>query len=213
MRLAQWVSERDHHSLDDDVKMFFALSNAMFDASIAAWDAKRAYDSVRPVTAIPFLYRAKTIRAWGGPGKGTVEMDGAQWIPYQAASFPTPPDPEYVSGESAFGAAAAEILKLWTGSDRFGDSVSLPAGGSKIEPGITPAHPVTLTWNTFSDAADEAAISRRYGGLHFRASDLAGRKLGRAVAERVWTKAQSYFNGTGKSLAIPAEMANHASMQ
>ena len=85
---AQFVSARDHHSLDDDVKMFFALSNAMLDASIAAWDAMRAYDSVRPITAIPLLFKGKKIRAWGGPGKGTVEMDGSQWIPYQPASFP-----------------------------------------------------------------------------------------------------------------------------
>jgi hypothetical protein len=34
--IAQFVSARDHHTLDDDVKMFFALSNAMLDASIAA---------------------------------------------------------------------------------------------------------------------------------------------------------------------------------
>src|ERR1700733_538954 len=85
---AQWISERDHHILDDDVKMFFVLSNAIFDAGIAAWDAKRAYDSVRPITTIPLLFRGKTIRSWGGPGKGSVEMDGSQWIPYQAATFP-----------------------------------------------------------------------------------------------------------------------------
>jgi hypothetical protein len=60
--------------------MLFVLSNAIFDAGIAAWDAKRTYDSVRPITAIPLLNKGKTIRAWGGPGKGTVEMDGAQWI-------------------------------------------------------------------------------------------------------------------------------------
>jgi hypothetical protein len=71
IRLAQWVSERDHHTLDDDVRMFFALSNAVFDTSIAAADAMREYDSVRPVTAIPFVFRGETIRAWGGPGKGT----------------------------------------------------------------------------------------------------------------------------------------------
>jgi hypothetical protein len=75
MLFAQFVSARDHHSLDDDVKMFFALSNAIFDAGIAAWDMKRAYDSVRPATAIPFLFRGHRIRAWGGPGQGTVEMD------------------------------------------------------------------------------------------------------------------------------------------
>jgi len=107
LRFAQFVSKRDHHTLYDDVKLFFALSNAMFDASIAAWDAKREYDSVRPATAIPLLFRGKRIRAWGGPGKGTVEMDGSQWIPYQPATLPTPPFPEYVSGHCTYSAAAA----------------------------------------------------------------------------------------------------------
>jgi hypothetical protein len=193
---AQYVSERDHHNLDDDVKMFFVLSNAMFDAGIAAWDAKRAYDSVRPVTAIPFLFRSKTILSWGGPGKGTVEMDGSQWIPYQPATFPTPPFPDYVSGHSTYSAAAARILELWTGSDRFGESVTLPAGSSKIEPGVTPAHPVTLHWETFTDAANQAGMSRRYGGIHFPAADLAGRLLGRLVAVKSWQKAQGYFDGS-----------------
>jgi hypothetical protein len=195
-RFAQFVSVRDHHTLDDDVKMFFALSNAMLDASIAAWDAKRAYDSVRPLTAISSLYKGKKIRAWGGPGKGTVEMDGSQWLPYQPTTFPTPPFPEYVSGHSTYSAAAARILELWTGSDKFGDSVTLAAGSSQIEPGITPARPVTLKWETFTGAANEAGMSRRYGGIHFAHADLAGRKLGRLVAEKAWAKAQTYFDGT-----------------
>ncbi len=196
---AQFVSARDHHTLDDDVKMFFVLSNAIFDAGIAAWDTKRAYDSVRPVTAIPFLFRGKTIRSWGGPGKGTVEMDGSSWIPYQAATFPTPPFPDYVSGHSTYSAAAARILELWTGRDRFDTSVALSAGSSKIEPGITPAHAVSLRWETFTDAANEAGISRRYGGIHFRAADLAGRLLGRLVAFEAWQKAQAYFDGIAGS--------------
>jgi hypothetical protein len=40
MLVAQAVSARDRHTLDDDVKMFFALGNALLDASIAAWDCK-----------------------------------------------------------------------------------------------------------------------------------------------------------------------------
>jgi hypothetical protein len=211
-QFAQWVSARDHHSLDDDVKMFFALSNAMFDAGIVAWDAKRTYDSVRPITAIPFLFHGKTIHAWGGPGKGTVEMDGAQWIPYQAATFPTPPFPDYVSGHSTYSAAAAKILELWTGSDRFGYGTTLPAGSSKIEPGVTPAHAVFLRWGTFTDAANEAGISRRYGGIHFRAADLAGRLLGRLVASQAWPKAQTYFNGTATRLVQQAPTVESTSL-
>jgi hypothetical protein len=207
MRFAQFVSERDHHTLDDDVKMFFVLANAMLDSSIAAWDAKRTYDSVRPITAISLLFKGKAIRSWGGPGKGTVEMDGSQWIPYQIATFPTPPFPEYVSGHSTYSTAAAEILKLWAGSDRFGHFVTLEKGSSNIEPGKTPAEPIVLKWETFTDAANEAGISRRYGGIHFAAADLAGRKLGRLVAERAWAKAQTYFDGTAKSSFTLSELS------
>jgi hypothetical protein len=202
LRIALFVSARDHHTLDDDVKMFFALTNAMLDAGIAAWDTKRAYDSVRPVTAISLLFRGKRIRAWGGPDKGTIEMDGSQWIPYQPATFPTPPFPDYVSGHSTYSAAAARVLALWTRSDRFGDSALLPPGSSKIEPGVTPVRTIVLKWETFSDAANEAGMSRRYGGIHFARADLAGRQLGRLVADKVWSRAQDFFNGTAKSLSL-----------
>jgi hypothetical protein len=209
MRFAQFVSARDHHTLDDDVKMFFALGNALLDAGIAAWDAKREFDSVRPVSAISVLFRGQKIRSWGGPGKGTVQMDGSQWIPYQAASFPTPPFPEYVSGHSTYSAAAARILALFTGSDRFGDEVTLPAGSSNIEPGLTPARSVTLRWETFTEAADEAGMSRRYGGIHFARADLAGRKLGRLVADEVWRKAQDYFEGKSEPHFHPQSASAH----
>jgi len=192
---AQYVSARDNHSLDDDVKMFFALTNAIFDAGIASWDVKRILESVRPVTAIPYLLQGRQIRAWGGPGKGTIWMDGSQWIPYQPSTFPTPPFPEYISGHSTFSAAGATILFLWTGSDKFGDSVTFATGSSVIEPGITPKNQVTLEWKTFTDAADEAGISRRYGGIHFKAGDLVGRAVGDLVGLQAWIKAQAYFNG------------------
>ena len=132
---AQYVSARDNHSLDDDVKMFFALTNAIFDAGIASWNAKRNMDSVRPATAIPYLFEGTQIQSWGGPGKGTVWMDGSQWIPYQPSTFPTPPFPEYISGHSTFSAAGATILFLWTGSDQFGDSVTFAPGSSAVRTG------------------------------------------------------------------------------
>jgi hypothetical protein len=73
---AQFVSRRDDHSLNSDVVMFFALNNALFDAGISAWDNKIAFDSVRPITAIRFLYLGKKVRAWAGPGQGTQVIDG-----------------------------------------------------------------------------------------------------------------------------------------
>jgi hypothetical protein len=191
---AQYVSRRDNHSLDDDVKMFFALGNALLDASIASWEAKVHYDFIRPVSAVRFAYAGKPVRAWGGPGQGTVLLAGDEWRSYVA----TPPFSEYVSGHSTFSAASAEILRSFTGSDRFGASVTFAAGDSPIEPDVVPRAPLTLAWRTFSAAADEAGISRRYGGIHFESGDLAGRTLGRRIGKKVWETAQAYFDGTAQ---------------
>ena len=110
-------------------------------------------------------------------------MDGRYWVPYQPVQFPTPAFPEFVSGHSTFSSAGAEILKLFTGGDEFGNSVTFAPGTSKTESGLTPASGITLHWKTFSDAADQAGFSRRLGGIHFRRGDLAGpndRKKSRA---------------------------------
>jgi PAP2 superfamily len=189
--IAQHVSARDGHGLDEDVRLFFALSGALLDAGIACWDAKRAFDSVRPVTAIRFLFADREVLAWAGPGLGTRRIRGADWQPYIA----TPPFPEFPSGHSTFSAAAAEVLARFTGSDRFGAAVTVPAGSSQVEPGVTPAADVVLAWPTFSDAADEAGRSRRFGGIHFWAGDLVGRAMGREVGARAWLAAEDLFAG------------------
>jgi hypothetical protein len=194
--LAQIISQRDNHTLDDDAKMFFAVGNGLLDSSIASWDAKRAYDYVRPITAIRELFAGKHIVAWAGPFQGIRFIDPKDWQPYQVTTFVTPPFPEYVSGHSTFSASSAEILKSFTGSDVFGASAVVKAGSSLIEPGVTPAFDVKLSWRTFSIAAEEAGISRLYGGIHFRDGNLRGRTLGRLVGAQVWQKALTYFNGT-----------------
>ena len=42
-------------------------------------------------------------------------------------------------------------------------------------------------------AADQAGLSRRYGGIHFGDGDLLGRAMGRRVGTLAWEKAQAYF--------------------
>jgi len=200
---AQQVARRDRtgaseHDLDVAVKLFFALTNAIFDAGCCAWDNKVAFDSVRPITAVRWLFHGRQIRAWGGPGRGTQTIAGEDWFPYQPTSFPTPPFAEYSSGHSNFSAAGAEILRLFTGSDRFGGSVSVPPGSSRVEPGLVPATDVTLSWRTFSDAAAQAGISRRYGGIHFKQGDLDARATGRAAARRCWQVARTHVAGTAR---------------
>ncbi len=208
----QFVSQRDGNTLDEDVKMFFILGNATFDAGIAAWDAKVYYDYIRPVTAIRYLATnkilpeshphvrtnpqtgAQEIFSWGGPNQGSQWVKGSEWLPYQKTTFLTPAFAEYVSGHSSFSAAGAEVLKRFTGSDSFGGQHIQRANSSAYESN-TPKQQVVLRWNTFTAAADESGVSRLYGGIHFRDGDLNGRILGRLVATEVWNKAQYYING------------------
>ncbi len=195
---AEFVAERDKQTVDQSVRMFFAMTNAVFDASIASWDMKRVYDSVRPVTAVHYLRKGQQVLAWAGPNKGIQMIDGADWQPYQASTVVTPPFPEYISGHSVFSAAAAEVLKQFTGSNIFGGQVVIKAGSSRVEPGLVPADDVTLVWETFSDAADEAGVSRRYGGIHFVNGDLDSRVIGKQIGKQAWNKSVSHFNGTAQ---------------
>ncbi len=204
-QFAQFVSRRDGHGHDlkgteADVKQFFALSNTIFDASIAGWEAKAYFDYVRPISAVRSLFLGQKVKAWGGPGKGTLDINGEDWIPYSPATFRTPPFAEYISGHSVFAAAAAEVLKRITGSDNFGHSATIKAGTGGYEPGV-PAADLTLTWGTFSEAADESGISRQYGGFHFNQGDVDGRAMGRQVAGVVYARAQALFDGTALSPA------------
>ena len=187
---AQWISHRDRHSTDDDVQMFFVLGNALLDTSITVWDAKRHYDYVRPISAVRHQFAGQSIVAWAGPGAGSREIPGDRFVSY----LPTPPFPEYPSGHSAFSAAAARVLQRFTRSPHFGLSVLVKGGSSPVEPGVAPAHDILLSWRTFDDAADQAGLSRRYGGIHFRDGDLVSRRIGRAVSDLVWRKALAYFN-------------------
>jgi hypothetical protein len=189
--LAQFVSQRDSHTTDEDVVMFFALGNALLDASISVWDCKVVYDYIRPISAVRFLYAGQMIEAWAGPFQGTQLIRGEDFRSYIA----TPPFAEYTSGHSAFSAASAAILRAFTGDPHFGASVVFAPGSSTIEPGAVPASSVTLAWGTFEEAADEAGLSRRLGGIHFRNGDLQSREMGKRIGQHVWAKVLGYLAG------------------
>jgi hypothetical protein len=91
----------------------------------------------------------------------------------------TPPYPGWVSDESAFGRAAAEILTAMTRS------------------GALPAHTGGLPrWGTYRHAADEAGLSGLYAGTQIAADDFAGRRLGSKVGKQAWALVERYFAGT-----------------
>ena len=210
-QLAHGISGRDNHTVEQDVKMFFALNGALMDAGIAAWDAKREYDSVRPATAIPHLYRGQMVTAYV-IGEGFQQIPGEDWRPYQNPTFVTPPFPEYVSGHSTFSSSAAEVLTQFTGSPTFydgttrtvqdinGDDIPDLLGQFVVRPNSLvydsgPSEDLTLRWPTFKDAANEASRSRIYGGIHIQDGDLRAREMGERIGARAYDLAERFWTG------------------
>ena len=143
------------------------------------------------------------VYAWTGrPDDPETEVGGAAWIravdwvPYQLPTFVTPSFPGYVSGHSTFSRASAEVLAAFTGSEYFPGGLAewtVTAGAFKFEAG--PDQDVVLQWATYDAAADQAGLSRLYGGIHVRADDFAGRILGASIGRAAWAQAQQYFAG------------------
>jgi PAP2 superfamily len=200
---AQHVSRRDGHSIDEDARMFFALSNATFDAGIVAWHIKRKFDGVRPITGIRFFRQGQPLLAWGGPGRPVETIEGGKWTPYNPGSNLTPSFPGYVSGHSTFSAAGAVALRGFTGSDRFEFSTVVPPGFGRVEPGV-PRVPTTLRYATYSAAVAEAGLSRLLGGIHFADDNTDGQLLGNLSGAAVWDKSQRLFAGNLPNRAVAA---------
>ena len=182
-------------TLERFVHLDFLLNVAVFDTGIAIWREKFRFDTVRPFSAVHYLYDDQIVSAWGGPGKGTVHnLPGGEWRSY----LNTADHPEYPSGSASFCAAHAQAARrFFGGSDAFGWSVVVPQGSSAIEPGITPAADVVLgPWNTWTEFAQECGLSRFWGGVHFLASIPAGRNIGTPIGDLAYQFVQAHIAGT-----------------
>ena len=123
-------------------------------------------------------------------------MLASDWLPFQRKTFNTPAFPGYVSGHSTFSRAAAEALTLITGTALFPGGFhhhTIPANSLQIDYG--PSTEVDLQWCSYYDAADQAGISRRYGGIHPYEDDYHGRQIGSMVGKSAYILAEKYWTG------------------
>jgi len=158
-QIAQNVAATKGNSLVDNARLFALLDISLADAGIAAWDAKYTENSWRPITAIQ---KADT------DGNPNTTAD-PNWKPL----ITTPPFPSYISGHSTFSGAASTVLTTLLG-DNVGFSVN-----SLGTPGVN------RTFTNFNAAANEAGISRIYGGIHFNADNVDGLATGKSVGNYV----------------------------
>ncbi len=145
------------------------------------------------------------IRTWPGqPPDPMNQYSGVRWIravawmPYQKASFVTPAFPGYISGHSTFSRAAAEVMTAATGSPFFPGGMETHSSPSNTSLAFErgPSQTMQLQWATYYDAADQAGLSRLYGGIHVSVDDLTGRSVGSQCGLGAWALARTYFDGS-----------------
>jgi hypothetical protein len=166
-RLARAVSLRKRFDAWENARLFGLLNLAMADGYIASWAAKYHYKFWRPITAIRL-----------GDTDGNPDTDGVpDWTPLQW----TYPMPDHDSGHSVQGGVAAEVLKQVFGRDHISFracSMTVGAGSTCEDP-----DPVIRSYRSFSQAADENAVSRIYIGIHFRRAVEEGTQHGRRIGD------------------------------
>jgi membrane-associated phospholipid phosphatase len=156
--IARVIAAARGNTLAETARLFALLNIAMADAAICAWDAKYTYNFWRPVTAI---------RNGDADGNAATIAD-----PTWNSFIVTPPFPDYISGHSTFSGAASTVLARFYGTDNIAFTA-----GSDFLPGVT------RSFTSFSAAAGEAALSRLYGGIHFRSANEDGLVAGIHIGE------------------------------
>jgi hypothetical protein len=167
-RIARTVSTAKGLDAWQNARLFGLLNMALIDGYIGTWDTKYHYRFWRPVTAI---------RLADIDGNPATTADPT-WTPL----VETPPIPDYDSGHAVEGGAAAKVLTRVFGTDTISFSncsYTLPAGQTCADPAPTLRH-----FTSFSQAADENAVSRIYVGFHFRDAVEIGTRHGEKIADR-----------------------------
>jgi hypothetical protein len=148
-------------------------ANADFSTTVAAYTgtAIALFDAF--ISCWDEKYRSNSVR----PETVINKYIASDWQPY----IQTPPFPSHTSGHATISAAAAEVMTSW-----FGDKLSF-TDTSSLEFGIQSRQIIS-----FREAAKEAAMSRLYGGIHYRFDNNhgneAGIKIGEFIVQRLKMK-------------------------
>jgi PAP2 superfamily len=162
IEIAQSLALDQGNSLEENAQLFAQLNVAMADVGIVVWDTKYTFNQQRPFNTI-----------------AQDELSGATDDPDWRPLLDTPPFPDYISGHSTFGGAAASVL-----SDFFGEDLSFEVASQEL-PGVTRTFTGSGDLNSFEEAALENANSRLYGGVHLNSSNLDGLAVGHEIGAYV----------------------------
>ena len=157
----------------DKARLFALVSLAAADSLITCWDSKYYFNFWRPITAI----------RKGDNDLNRRTVGDSEWLPL----VPTPPYPDYTSGQNSVAGSITGILELYFGTDEFDFSILSSVAGLTVNP---------RQYHRFSQAAQEVVEVRILHGIHFRFADEQARRQSRRVAHWVFMKSLRPVPGT-----------------
>jgi hypothetical protein len=155
-RVSRALSKASDLRIADNARLFGMLYLTTADAAISCWNDKAYWWFWRPIAAI---------READTDGNPATEPD-PEWLPL----INNPPYPDHPSGLACLSSAIARTLRDFFRTDRVEFSATSTASGT------------TRSYTRFSQAVDEIVDARVWSGLHFRAADEQGAKIGKQVA-------------------------------
>jgi hypothetical protein len=205
---AHCICKSNNMSTKNEVCMYTLLGLGVFQASILAWKLKRDKLQPRPIQSIRNLF----------------PLTESNWLPYQESDVVTPPFPDFISGHSIFSATSSRILyqfmkknsidlqgvlinsellkllnpRIFANLDNKETNLCqiniLPNSSNIVSVDPVPLSGCRINWSTLDDMAEQAGMSRIYGGIHIMSSNQAGLSTGRDLGALLYNKYSNIFN-------------------
>jgi membrane-associated phospholipid phosphatase len=171
-RLVRQLLSADDKDLWDATRLLALLNMSVMDGYISSFENKFHYNHWRPFTAI----------RWADNDGNPATAPDAQWTNTHRHTYPFP---SYPSAHGTVCAAAMTVIADTFGEQRAFTMTTTAVNEAGPMSPMIPMNPPTRSFDSFSAAAMECALSRVYLGIHFRYDSLEGNRLGKEIGNYV----------------------------
>ena len=203
-QIAEVIAQQEGNSEVENARFFALVNIAMADAGIVAWDAKYLYNYWRPITAIRENDPGTGPTGLGSGNPFLVGQGDPSWQPLGAPAHDnggnfTPPFPSYTSGHGTIGTALFKMMEDYYGTDNAHFTISTDESNTISNGPLSPR-----SFDSFSQAAGENALSRIYLGIHFHFDATEGIRSGDHIADYIFQNVLLPLNGPAPK-ALPSK--------
>jgi hypothetical protein len=185
-QIAEVIAQQEGNNEVQNARFFALVNLAMGDAGIVCWDAKFLDNVWRPITAIRENDPGTGPSKLGSGNPFLVHQGDPTWQPLGAPAHDnggnfTPPFPTYTSGHGTIGAALFKMMEDFYGTDHVHFTITTDEFNT-ITNGTLPPR----SYDSFSQASGENALSRIYLGIHFHSDATEAIRCGDNIADYIF---------------------------